>query len=178
MHAEGSSPLTRGKPFLMVGQFNIAGLIPAHAGKTERRRRGDHRPRAHPRSRGENGLVVAWAVVRHGSSPLTRGKPHPRAYPRLPRGLIPAHAGKTGSKTLTRAPRRAHPRSRGENGRSSRRPFPPWGSSPLTRGKQEFQLGLQERGRLIPAHAGKTYLQRLQRSDEGAHPRSRGENTS
>ena len=33
-----------------------------------------------------------------------------------------------------------------------------------------------ETSRLIPAHAGKTYLQRLQRSDEGAHPRSRGEN--
>ena len=32
-------------------------------------------------------------------------------------------------------------------------------------------------GGLIPAHAGKTYLQRLQRSETGAHPRSRGENT-
>ena len=53
----------------------------------------------------------------------------------------------------------------------------PGGSSPLTRGKQEFQLGLQERGRLIPAHAGKTVLGAIHGPRPAAHPRSRGENT-
>ena len=52
--ASGSSPLTRGKQALLVGQQDVAGLIPAHAGKTARvfypRRCGP----AHPRSRGEN----------------------------------------------------------------------------------------------------------------------------
>ena len=50
----GSSPLTRGKLAEKVLQAAEMRLIPAHAGKT----RADHgrrdRPRAHPRSRGEN----------------------------------------------------------------------------------------------------------------------------
>ena len=31
-----------------------------------------------------------------------------------------------------------------------------YGSSPLTRGKQRFRKDCEDRGRLIPAHAGKT----------------------
>ena len=52
--AQGSSPLTRGKPEKTRDADNGPRLIPAHAGKTLRdvpfRRVGT----AHPRSRGEN----------------------------------------------------------------------------------------------------------------------------
>ena len=50
-------------------------------------------------------------------------------------GLIPAHAGKTHMLLAAVNGSRAHPRSRGENGRvvMAYRPAP--GSSPLTRGK-------------------------------------------
>ena len=70
--------------------------------------------------------------------------------------LIPAHAGKTWRACRMIDPDAAHPRSRGENISAGLNLISGVGSSPLTRGKR----GLQElqcfRGRLIPAHAGKT----------------------
>ena len=52
----GSSPLTRGKLTQRHTVGFLAGLIPAHAGKTFQRR-SSHAPHAaHPRSRGENGV--------------------------------------------------------------------------------------------------------------------------
>ena len=52
--APGSSPLTRGKRDLTKGQVVAFGLIPAHAGKTNRGRGRAPHHQAHPRSRGEN----------------------------------------------------------------------------------------------------------------------------
>ena len=132
--------------------------------------------RAHPRSRGENhGLPPpGWPVT--GSSPLTRGKPRaarPRAHWR---GLIPAHAGKTRMRPRSRAVRRAHPRSRGENSSLVATPTSAAGSSPLTRGKLQATGRAQTGGGLIPAHAGKTERSRPPRRRCRAHPRSRGEN--
>ena len=50
----GSSPLTRGKPFISERCRHRARLIPAHAGKTIRLAALSRRSWAHPRSRGEN----------------------------------------------------------------------------------------------------------------------------
>ena len=52
----GSSPLTRGKLPGMLHLVAVAGLIPAHAGKTDGSRQSVFIRAAHPRSRGENGL--------------------------------------------------------------------------------------------------------------------------
>ena len=90
--------------------------------------------------------------------------------------LIPAHAGKTETGGEAYIPLAAHPRSRGENTRTTTRQSPPSGSSPLTRGKRIFAPGLRVRVGLIPAHAGKTCRPLTLRSALGAHPRSRGEN--
>ena len=132
----GSSPLTRGKRAHWEVRRSAEGLIPAHAGKTAASASRRRPPRAHPRSRGENGgdladgEGVAW--------------------------LIPAHAGKTCGSSGANADARAHPRSRGENFEAPQ--GPPWygGSSPLTRGKRVHAVRPQQRRRLIPAHAGKT----------------------
>ena len=92
---KGSSPLTRGKLKAPAHDHHRLGLIPAHAGKTVRTVRRVRSPWAHPRSRGENALVIGVLKARGGSSPLTRGKlPGPRAGVTMG-GLIPAHAGKT-----------------------------------------------------------------------------------
>ena len=91
----GSSPLTRGKRFAAGGQGTSPGLIPAHAGKTPRRRRGGWYSGAHPRSRGENSAALGYETPSRGSSPLTRGKHHRRRQRAQTCGLIPAHAGKT-----------------------------------------------------------------------------------
>ncbi len=91
-------------------------------------------------------------------------------------GLIPAHAGKTSWGRVRPDPRRAHPRSRGENMRLRSSDPEGRGSSPLTRGKPATYQVTAKLGGLIPAHAGKTPCRGEQRHERGAHPRSRGEN--
>ena len=134
----------------------MAGLIPAHAGKTPKMATHPPLHTAHPRSRGENSSWIPKKFPSKGSSPLTRGKRH-ALRPRLrDRGLIPAHAGKTrlwsgGTRTWP-----AHPRSRGENLLHDRVSAAGGGSSPLTRGKRAVLRLHAVRVWLIPAHAGKT----------------------
>ena len=71
-------------------------------------------------------------------------------------GLIPAHAGKTMRRARIRSSMRAHPRSRGENRTGRLCTAMIVGSSPLTRGKRGRSRRPQDKGWLIPAHAGKT----------------------
>ena len=95
-------------------------------------------------------------TAQEGSFPLTRGKLAKHALARAKIRLIPTHAGKTGNKGTGGVRRRAHPRSRRENLVVSLEECVPVGSSPLTRGKQEYTISLDDGDRLIPAHAGKT----------------------
>ena len=172
----GSSPLTRGKQATWrPGQYRLW-LIPAHAGKTLRSRRLEKLAAAHPRSRGENVFASGSAKNVPGSSPLTRGKRRRRvSRPRSGR-LIPAHAGKTPSRSSARPGNAAHPRSRGENLIKRVSKDPPSGSSPLTRGKRLQSDPFVTSVRLIPAHAGKTRGPLTAQARSWAHPRSRGEN--
>ena len=91
----GSSPLTRGKPGVEMGDHSAYRLIPAHAGKTVSGRVGPCLTKAHPRSRGENTMRIPSDAENAGSSPLTRGKLHAPHQRRRSLWLIPAHAGKT-----------------------------------------------------------------------------------
>ena len=172
----GSSPLTRGKPWKRYAFMISVRLIPAHAGKTAMAWiRADGKP-AHPRSRGENvqGRSVDW--VQRGSSPLTRGKPSPMRRSATRPWLIPAHTGKTRSRSATPWGSPAHPRSRGENRTTAPRGQIWRGSSPLTRGKRVGLGAALPVPRLIPAHAGKTVSVPNLSLKGTAHPRSRGEN--
>ena len=135
---------------------SMAGLIPAHAGKTCSLPRSRRRARAHPRSRGENLGGAGFGVRVAGSSPLTRGKPRSAC----PRGGMSV----------------AHPRSRGENFDCEPAAPDDVGSSPLTRGKLSASALDDLVTGLIPAHAGKTQVAGPLASGRGAHPRSRGEN--
>ena len=172
----GSSPLTRGKPHRDRVLGHEGGLIPTHTRKTSCPDSSPSPTRAHPRSRGENASNFYVPFQSQGSSPLTRGKPGDRASDRLPRRLIPAHAGKTVRFRRLLARSRAHPRSRGENAMYSRARSPSTGSSPLTRGKLIAFDAIASTSRLIPVHAGKIKPKPWNASSTGAHPRSRGEN--
>ena len=172
----GSSPLTRGKPTSWTWTVRSPGLIPAHAGKTQRFHACPILWWAHPRSRGENASQVVGLDGIRGSSPLTRGKHSGGLASRRSRGLIPAHAGKTSSRCSRSTKQWAHPRSRGENHMPSRTRSAPTGSSPLTRGKPPGRPPGEVGGGLIPAHAGKTSVAWSVPSSPWAHPRSRGEN--
>ena len=114
--------------------------------------------------------------MREGSSPLTRGKRTRVSIPHQGGRLIPAHAGKTSPRPTARCPRRAHPRSRGENRGAGGGDKVGAGSSPLTRGKQSREANALKLGGLIPAHAGKTHPPPGCPQRSRAHPRSRGEN--
>ena len=152
----GSSPLTRGKLSASVLDDLVAGLIPAHAGKTREIAFNPAATRAHPRSRGENVSGPSRARGGVGSSPLTRGK-HIALYTQAAeRRLIPAHAGKTFGRRQASLASRAHPRSRGENNPQQPHLEPHQGSSPLTRGKPPAGVWASAVAGLIPAHAGKT----------------------
>ena len=153
-----------------------ARLIPAHAGKTGWPAPDQRHEPAHPRSRGENNRRSARPARKRGSSPLTRGKHRERYHCYQEGRLIPAHAGKTARTRWCADWPSAHPRSRGENAHIAAEVMGTPGSSPLTRGKHcNFLSGLGG-SRLIPAHAGKTYIPLYYPCKREAHPRSRGEN--
>ena len=173
---DGSSPLTRGKLDELGFVAAHAGLIPAHAGKTDLAAAPRTGKRAHPRSRGENEGRAVNALYVWGSSPLTRGKRQGDFPLSEPLGLIPAHAGKTVATPPVGRVAPAHPRSRGENYIDNANPLMGLGSSPLTRGKHAPEDRPHARQRLIPAHAGKTMISHSDAAIVRAHPRSRGEN--
>ena len=157
---DGSSPLTRGKPGMTVAGQLYERLIPAHAGKTSGGVPLWGAGRAHPRSRGENLHPDSPTLPPTGSSPLTRGKRESYYRRDRDRGLIPAHAGKTGLRPQKTSLATAHPRSRGENEIARAEDVNSNGSSPLTRGKRSSPTMRTCQGRLIPAHAGKTWCPR------------------
>ena len=130
----GSSPLTRGTRRVRLSWVSGEGLIPAHAGNTRAARVFMASRRAHPRSRGEHTLTSKPTENWMGSSPLTRGTRDDLLTNVTAHGLIPAHAGNTGSTSRGLPWWRAHPRSRGEHARGLKGGLGGWGSSPLTRG--------------------------------------------
>ena len=174
----GSSPLTRGKLYRAGRLRSGHRLIPTHAGKTAGSRRCEWPRRAHPHSRGENVLVGCGVVGDPGSSPLTRGKQCRSWRLVVFHGLIPTHAGKTRSALGSPRPPQAHPHSRGENEGEGHRLIRRRGSSPLTRGKRGRHECRSWRLGLIPTHAGKTTETLTTWPANGAHPHSRGENST
>ena len=114
----GSSPLARGTPVNSPAFYAVKRLIPARAGNTHRYPAPSDSCPAHPRSRGEHGILRLRRLLVCGSSPLARGTRRflcpATSYGRL----IPARAGNTLRPIRRRHARSAHPRSRGEHKRA------------------------------------------------------------
>ena len=93
---------------------------------------------------------------------------------RLPRRIIPAHAGFT--RTRARGPHCPpdHPRTRGVYPHVRGHHPSGQGSSPHTRGLRRRDPEGLLRGRIIPAHAGFTYGQHGDDCADEDHPRTRG----
>ena len=154
--ARGSSPLARGTRWCVARQAAHRGLIPARAGNTLMLHESAINIWAHPRSRGEHGLVEQLQGVRLGSSPLARGTPTVRAPVFRPAGLIPARAGNTHRGSPGYLSCWAHPRSRGEHVFQAFGEVSEQGSSPLARGTPENLVWATGGEGLIPARAGNT----------------------
>jgi len=129
-------------------------LIPARAGRTTSAWTVPDAHRAHPRSRGADGLAQGAPQAVWGSSPLARGGLPPIACNRPLFRLIPARAGRTGPPPKQTPSPGAHPRSRGADAPAA-------------------GVGLVAAG-LIPARAGRTPKAPTRRRGSKAHPRSRG----
>ena len=172
----GSSPRVRGKLQVVPDIRLVVGLIPACAGKTRCCASWSTATRAHPRVCGENRHTNCVAGPRFGSSPRVRGKQGGAHGGHALNGLIPACAGKTAVAATASSAHRAHPRACGENARDLDLHYSLQGSSPRVRGKSEHLEGADQRGRLIPARAGKTSAAWAVDRSPGAHPRACGEN--
>ena len=172
----GSSPRVRGKLCMSMIVDSTAGLIPACAGKTERRHMRIIGSWAHPRVCGENPLASSSRPASPGSSPRVRGKPCLSEYPARSARLIPACAGKTKFDDTEHADDAAHPRVCGENLSRMTTKIATAGSSPRVRGKQEATTARRRAAGLIPACAGKTGTRSPRAADRAAHPRVCGEN--
>ena len=153
--------------------IELARNIPAHAGKTLDPHLDIDRTKEHPRARGENYSQRITTTPRQGTSPRTRGKHPPLIIYQRNRRNIPAHAGKTSSRVVTRVVREEHPRARGENLTQLKRLSAMVGTSPRTRGKLCYPAGKPDDTGNIPAHAGKT--PQIPPSDcaRGTSPRTR-----
>ena len=135
LNRAGSSPRVRGKHAAPRVDHEVAGLIPARAGKTPRGRPAGARRRAHPRACGENLLTASLLASCAGSSPRVRGKRADAKVHSWRFGLIPARAGKTPGAAGPPRPGPAHPRACGENQLHDDAGHWQSGSSPRVRGK-------------------------------------------
>ena len=131
----GSPPLARGRRPLFFSVRPATWLTPACAGKTQVRKQGIPRRKAHPRLRGEDAAGSLGQLLYSGSPPLARGR-HGRPellHRRV--GLTPACAGKTTLCKITRQLSKAHPRLRGEDAARYVKFGLVLGSPPLARGR-------------------------------------------
>jgi len=171
---EGSSPLARGGLGGRGLQSSPAGLIPAGAGRTTRESRTGCPSGAHPRWRGADLTRASFGTSQPGSSPLARGGQVIVRADQPGRGLIPAGAGRTRSRTVPQMTVRAHPRWRGADVSGGSVRVDRQGSSPLARGGLTPPPGHPLAAGLIPAGAGQTWPHLRGRGRTAAHPRWRG----
>ena len=134
----------------------FVGIIPAHAGLTTSVMASLYCWRDHPRACGAHLVCPRNFVGQEGSSPRMRGSLCNCHICHSLLGIIPAHAGLTG--TFLRDGRRAgdHPRACGAHSKTHRPNSFTVGSSPRMRGSlRQRGFGEYRRG-IIPAHAGLT----------------------
>ena len=128
--------------------------------------------------RGEHGGMVLSPRPLSGSSPRARGaRRHLRTFDTQNR-IIPACAGSTVKASSPCPIPPDHPRVRGEHiaspGSSGRRS----GSSPRARGALERTRHGRHALRIIPACAGSTLIEMVERDTRADHPRVRGEHAT
>ena len=151
---QGSSPLARGLPAILLAALAASRIIPARAGFTRARGSAPHTWSDHPRSRGVYPSPMTTGPGVRGSSPLARGLPLVSELPARAIGIIPARAGFTHGFLSSCVGPQDHPRSRGVY---------------CPRGRNELI-----RQRIIPARAGFTSAGFTVQYSYVDHPRSRG----
>ena len=133
-----------------------AGITPAGAGKTKRRKQKRTLSWDHPRRCGENAGQNP-NIVRHlGSPPQVRGKRASGGAESPRKRITPAGAGKTHRAIHYPRSGRDHPRRCGENSGGVSARHTRLGSPPQVRGKLTYPRYSVKSSRITPADAGKT----------------------
>ena len=171
----GSSPHTRGAPWLGWLAAGQRGIIPAYAGSTPAPTPSVAGEGDHPRIRGEHFTLKSIYSAASGSSPHTRGALHRNVVRVRQRGIIPAYAGSTSLREMIWLALRDHPRIRGEHGQRHDPKGDFTGSSPHTRGARAPSAMSWRTSRIIPAYAGSTPCGTPILTECRDHPRIRGE---
>ena len=171
----GSSPHTRGAPFVINWNTAKSRIIPAYAGSTASPHSGPCEDWDHPRIRGEHVDPITIGIGQWGSSPHTRGALGLWSIRCPSARIIPAYAGSTGVPSATACLAADHPRIRGEHDCSIYFTNFPTGSSPHTRGAPQRREVTHDQQRIIPAYAGSTARRRPHPRSPWDHPRIRGE---
>ena len=154
--ATGSSPHARGALVSELNPYIVRGIIPACAGSTVRHQGHAPQLRDHPRMRGEHNPYTLYANPTEGSSPHARGALKNGYVYGTANGIIPACAGSTGRRYLTRCIIGDHPRMRGEHGLIGNMIGKREGSSPHARGARCYIVLTACCTGIIPACAGST----------------------
>ena len=110
----GSPPHTRGKVIPLMGICALAGITPAHAGKSGKIEFATGMEEDHPRTRGEKSQMGLNSNLCQGSPPHTRGKAQNSYIQQASCRITPAHAGKRFSGKTHPFLSPDHPRTRGE----------------------------------------------------------------
>ena len=173
---KGSPPRMRGKRSTFPYKKTVAGITPAHAGKTLSSRHLCREHRDHPRACGENRRHKPENRSYLGSPPRMRGKPVLPFYVVRLTGITPAHAGKTTRTSARLSPSGDHPRACGENRLSTDSRICWTGSPPRMRGKPAGIDTAPSVTGITPAHAGKTITTSGHYGLVRDHPRACGEN--
>ena len=168
----GSSPRMRGTPQNAVCVPCGFRIIPAHAGNSGVSEIGSPDLADHPRACGELFMAVTLGATAVGSSPRMRGTPHVRTRRGGERRIIPAHAGNSVATNTSVRLDPDHPRACGELDPASTATSTCRGSSPRMRGTRDDQRPGPAGYRIIPAHAGNSWLASFDRAMSSDHPRA------
>ena len=174
LSAAGSSPRMRGSLFGSLCKHILKGIIPAHAGLTLTKVARILDLRDHPRACGAHPLLTTSSTVSRGSSPRMRGSHGFCDADVRVMGIIPAHAGLTRKKKALKYGDRDHPRACGAHDDFALHCNTESGSSPRMRGSPGMPEDENEKGGIIPAHAGLTASLLGSRLPPGDHPRACG----
>ena len=129
-------------------------IIPAHAGNSLAAHRCDLLVEDHPRTCGEQNTKKSRSKTKGGSSPHIQGTGEAETITVQMPGIIPAHAGNSGSGGHPTRRHRDHPRTCGEQDMIPATEIAPLGSSPHMRGTADGYESVEDNGGIIPAHAG------------------------
>ena len=124
---------------------------------------------------GEKIACGHYMLCYSGSPPRVRGKADPKKHRQRQTGITPACAGKRECPTEGAPAAGDHPRVCGEKPARPDTAYNDWGSPPRVRGKEKWDVPVEDAGRITPACAGKSPHDGLPWVDFEDHPRVCGE---